>query len=104
MVYEKRISYEPAQVQVHQQVEQTQIPHQTHSNPNLDYRKFFDFGFFSNIAAGFGGPHTTYSQQQQQPQQVVYEKTYTPITYEKRIVQKEIPTYVQKEVQCGLNN
>lgn len=26
--------------------------------PNFDYRNFFDFGFFSNTAAGFGGSHS----------------------------------------------
>lgn len=82
-----------------QQVEHKEIPTytQTPTHTNLDYKKFFDFGFFSNIAAGFGGPHATYTQQQQP--QVVYEKSYAPITYEKQfVVQKEIPATVEKQV------
>jgi hypothetical protein len=57
---------------------------------NFDYTKFFDFGFFSNAAATFGGaPHPaeqsgrvyTY-QKQLTPNTVVLHKTVVPEVYE----------------------
>lgn len=71
--------YQQQQEQTYNTQTQTQVAHET---PNFDYRKFFDFGFFSNLAAGYGGPHA----QQQVPvpaTQTVY-------------VEKQAPTIVKE--------
>jgi len=70
---------------------QTNTQSQTQTNgwgqqpaAGFDYRKFFDFGFFANTAAGFGGP------QPQQTHTVNVEKTAPQIVYEERVVPKVV--------------
>ena len=68
-----------------------QVQHQPQQN--FDYRKFLDFGFFANTAAGFGGPH----QAAPNTQTYTVQKSHVPdtVTYEKRVVTSVVP---QQEV------
>lgn len=54
---------------------------EVHHQPNFDYRNFFDFGFFSNAAAHYGGSggnfpnsRSVYVEKQIAPNNVIFEK------------------------------
>lgn len=62
-------------------IRRTNIVQHSQADPNFDYRNFFDFGFFSNAAANYGGaakegPNTraVYVEKRISPNNVVYEK------------------------------
>lgn len=63
--YTKTFAYQPnPQLISQQQIPNADVP--INAAPAFDYRKFFDFGFFTNTAAGFGGPQVIAPQPQQQ--------------------------------------
>ncbi|KAJ6641290.1 hypothetical protein Bhyg_06226 [Pseudolycoriella hygida] len=119
LTIEKRVQVPQYQTNTQSQT-QTNIQSGWGQQPaaGFDYRKFFDFGFFANTAAGFGGPHLPQQPYQtqtvtvektvpQQPQ-IVYEERVVPkVVYEKRIVpqvvveKKIVPetVVVQKTIQ-----
>lgn len=67
-------------------------PRRQQPQDNFDYRNFFDFGYFSNAAATFGGaPHPAaqngkvYSYQKQiSPGNIILQKTVVPAHYAKQ--------------------